>query len=308
MPATTRSTIAPDARRAAAQRRLLGVLAYIDAHLDEALDGERLARVAALSRHHFHRRFAAAFGIGVSQYVRLRRLKRAAWQLAFRRQLGITQIALASGYEGPEAFARAFRRSIGQSPGAFRRRPVWRAWHAAYDPLSELRSTHMTKHLQAGGAAVRIVDFPATRVAAMAHRGDPRLLGETIARFIAWRRAHGLPPRLAATYNIAWTDPARTPPADYRMDLCVATDADIADDGSGMVAMTIPAGRCAVLRHIGSDDLLGLSAQRLVRDWLPASGEARGDFPLFFQRVAFFPDVPENEAVVDLFLPLAPRP
>ena len=121
--------------------------------------------------------------------------------------------------------------------------------------------------------AVRIVDFPATRVAAMEHRGDPRLLGETIARFIAWRKAQGLPPRLAATYNIAWTDPARTPPADYRMDLCVVTGRELPEDGSGMVAKTIPAGRCAVLRHIGSDDLLGLSAQRLIGDWLPASGE-----------------------------------
>jgi AraC family transcriptional regulator len=300
MPAKTTQRLA---KLPAVAGGLARVLAHIDAHLDEPLDGACLSRVAAMSRHHFHRRFAAAFGVSVLRYVRLRRLKRAAWQLAFRRQAGVAQIALACGYDGPEAFARAFRRSTGQSPSAFRRQPQWRTWHAAYDPLMHLRSTHM----QPSEQAVRIVDFPATRVAALEHRGDPRLLGETIARFVAWRKAHGLPPRLAATYNIAWTDPARTPPADYRMDLCVATAADIADDGSGMVAKTIPPGRCAVLRHVGSDDLLGLSAQRLVRDWLPASGEARGDFPLFFQRVAFFPDVPENEAVVDLFLPLAPH-
>ena len=294
----------PAATRPDASGRLARVLAHIDAHLHEDLDGARLSRVAAMSRHHFHRRFAAAFGIGVLRYVRLRRLKRAAWQLAFRRQAGVAQIALACGYEGPEAFARAFRRSTGQSPIAFRRRPHWQAWHAAYDPLIDLRSRHMPASEE---PSVRIVDFPATRVAAFEHRGDPRLLGETIARFIAWRRQHGLQPRLNATFNIAWTDPRRTPPADYRMDLCVATAHDLAGDDSGVVEKTIPGGRCAVLRHVGSDDLLEQSAVRLIRDWLPASGEARGDFPLFFQRLAFFPDVPEHEAVVDLFLPLAPR-
>jgi AraC family transcriptional regulator len=35
-------------------------------------------------------------------------------------------------------------------------------------------------------------------------------------------------------------------------------------------------------------------------------GEALRDFPVFFQRVIFFPDVPEHEAVTDVFLPLGP--
>jgi AraC family transcriptional regulator len=38
--------------------------------------------------------------------------------------------------------------------------------------------------------------------------------------------------------------------------------------------------------------------------WLPDSGESPGDFPLFFQRITFFPDVPEHEAATDIFLPL----
>ena len=39
-------------------------------------------------------------------------------------------------------------------------------------------------------------------------------------------------------------------------------------------------------------------------DWLPRSGEEPRDFPFFAQRVAFYPEVPEHEAVTDLFLPL----
>ena len=51
---------------------------------------------------------------------------------------------------------------------------------------------------------VRIVDFPATRVGSLLHRGDPRGLGGTIRRFIEWRRENRLPPE--AYDEIADTD------------------------------------------------------------------------------------------------------
>lgn len=41
-----------------------------------------------------------------------------------------------------------------------------------------------------------------------------------------------------------------------------------------------------------------------MRQWLPQSGEAPRDFPLFLERLTCFPDVPEHEAVVDIYLPL----
>ncbi len=152
---------------------------------------------------------------------------------------------------------------------------------------------------------VRFVDFPATAVAVLEHRGDPARTGDSIRQFIAWRQQAGLPPRVSATFNIAYCDPATTPPDDYRMDLCAATERAIPPNEWGVTAGQIPAGRCAVLRITGGDDGLRPAALFLLADWLPRSGQVRRDFPLFVQRVSFFPDVPENEAVLDLFLPLA---
>ena len=101
-----------------------------------------------------------------------------------------------------------------------------------------------------------------------------------------------------------WEDPHTTPPAEYRMDLCVGTDRPIEAHGERIEACTIPGGRCAVLRVIGNTDNLEPAALYLYRDWLPASGEEARDFPLYCQRVTFFPEVPEHEAIADLFLPL----
>ena len=156
--------------------------------------------------------------------------------------------------------------------------------------------SHLAEH-------VRIVDFPETRVALLAHRGYPAKIGDSIRKFIEWRRQNGLPPKVSATFNLLYDDRDSTP-EDFRLDLCAATHRPVESNAFGVVDGCIPAGRCAVLRHVGSDDTLRASVGFLYSSWLPASGDEPRDFPLFVQRVKFFPDVAEHEAVTDVYLPL----
>jgi AraC family transcriptional regulator len=151
---------------------------------------------------------------------------------------------------------------------------------------------------------VRIVDCEDVRVATLEHRGDPRLLGESVRRFINWRKENSLPPSVSATYNIVYDTPIDGDPNDYLFDLCAATERDIPKNAYGVVAKTIPGGKCAELRHFGSDDTLGDTVNYLYSQWLPASGAELRDFPMYFQRVAFFPNVSQEEAITDVFLPL----
>ena len=282
--------------------RFRRVLEHVDAHLEEELSLDRLAGVAAFSKFHFQRQFSALLGMGVGRYVQLVRLKRASYQLAFREGDRIIDVALGSGYESHEAFSRAFKKAVGQTPSEFRAEPQWETWHAIYARLSDLRSTHMKPDHRP--EHVSIIDFPETRVAVLEHRGDPRRIGDTIRKFIDWRRANGLPPQTSATFNLLYGDPATTPPDEFRLDLCAATPRPVAENAHGVVERTLPAGRCARLRHVGSDDTFGETFEFLYARWLPASGEEPRDFPLFLQRVRFFPDVPEHEAITDVFLPL----
>jgi AraC family transcriptional regulator len=280
--------------------RLRRVLAHIDAHLDEDLSVERLAGVAGFSRFHFHRQFAELLGIGVHKYVQGLRLRRASSLLAFRPD-GILEVALDSGYESHEAFTRAFKKLMGQTPSEFRERPDWRAWSEANQPLTDVRRHMKPSHRPED---VKIVQVSETRVGVLEHRGDPRLLGDTIRRFIEWRKQSGARPPASATFNLFYDDPALVPPEQFRLDLCAQVQRAVAANDFGVVERTIPAGRCAVLRHVGSDDGLGETLKYLYAEWLPASGEELRDFPLYAQRVTMFPDVPEHEAVTDVFLPL----
>lgn len=278
--------------------RFQRVFDYIDVHIDGVLDLETLSREAAYSKFHFHRQFTAFFGMSVSKYVMLKRLKRAAYTLAFR-EVPITTIAYDCKYESPEAFSRAFKANVGQTPTAFRKAPHWQAWMEKYQPITEIRASKMPNVKD-----VKIVDFPETRIAVLKHRDAPHLVMNSVRQFIAWRKENKLPPKLNATYNILYDDPAQTSEAEYRFDICAATQKDIEPNEYGVEVGYIPAGRCAVLRHIGSDDGIEAAARTLYEHWLPNSTHEVRNFPLFLQRVSFFPDVAEHEAVMDIFLPL----
>jgi AraC family transcriptional regulator len=277
--------------------RMQRVLSYIDAHLDDDLSVQVLSGVAGFSGFHFQRQFSALFGLSVHRYVRLKRMLLASHRLAFRDADSVLEIALDCGYAGPEAFARAFRQHAGQSPRAFRAEPRWPQWNAAIAQLHHARGTAM--HPTFADDQIRIVMFPETRVLTMEHRGDPALIGDTIRRFIAWRRAAGLPPKVSATFNILHADPG-----EYRFTLAAATATAVPDAAQGVAAAVIPPGRCAVLRLTGPADDVRAPVAFIYRDWLPRSGEQARDYPIFVQRVKFHPEVADHESVTDIFLPI----
>ncbi|HEY0963923.1 MAG TPA: AraC family transcriptional regulator [Pseudomonadales bacterium] len=280
-------------------RCITRVLDYIETHLDGDLSVEALSDVAHFSPYHFHRQFTAYTGIGVGRLVQMLRLRRASLQLAFNPGASVTDIAFDAGFANAESFSRAFRRETGLTPSAFRKRPAWSAWqvktvpHIVRQPLEQ----------EHRNMKVEIVDFPETRVAALEHRGPEHLTYETTKQFIAWRQANGYPPGRGKTYGVHYTDPATTLPEDYRLDLCLSVDEPVAPNPQGVVAKTIPGGRCACVRHVGSRHHVHPAAW-LYREWLPQSGEVLRDFPIFFHYVNVGPGVKEHEMVTDVYLPL----
>ena len=286
-------------------RRFRRVLDYIERNLAETLSVAVLSEVASSSEYHFHRQFTSLIGTPVSKYVHLRRLHVALWQLAHRPEVSVLSISARAGYESPEAFARAFKRVIGLSPSEFRRKPTWGEWRQAYAPLRNKRIEIMNSEPTA--PTVTIVEFPETRLAVLEHRGNHDLLHTTIQRFVAYRRRNQLDRERHATFNLVYDNPQTTEPEAFRMDVGCEVKRAVAPNEEGVVERTIPAGPCARVRCQGGDEALEACLQYLYGVWLPTSGENVRDFPLFFQRVTFFPDVPEHEAVTDVFLPLVRR-
>ncbi|MFF9868107.1 GyrI-like domain-containing protein [Streptomyces sp. NPDC013953] len=100
--------------------RLNQAMEHIEAHLDQAIEVEELARIAATSEYHLRRMFSALAGMPLSEYVRRRRLTLAGAEVLAGRET-LLEIAVRYGYGSGEAFARAFRAMHGIGPGEARR-------------------------------------------------------------------------------------------------------------------------------------------------------------------------------------------
>lgn len=87
--------------------------------LDGEIDLEGAARTAGCSTYHFQRMFSYLAGIPLAEYVRRRRMTRAAADLC--RGDKVLDVALRYGYGSPTAFNRAFQSIHGVPPSAARR-------------------------------------------------------------------------------------------------------------------------------------------------------------------------------------------
>lgn len=94
-------------------------LTYIEANLEEQLELGMVADALHYSRFYLHRLFAETVGITLHEYVKRRRLTRAAEELVFSGKT-VMEIALASGYGSRQAFTDAFRAMYKKAPAAFR--------------------------------------------------------------------------------------------------------------------------------------------------------------------------------------------
>lgn len=103
--------------------QIQATLDYIEDHLAEPMSVEGLARVACFSEFHFHRVFQSMVGEAVMEYVRKRRLARAAYRIAHTDQR-LIDIALDHGFQSHENFTRAFKKVFERTPLAYRKQGI----------------------------------------------------------------------------------------------------------------------------------------------------------------------------------------
>ena len=93
--------------------RLNGAINYIEEHLTDKVEYDELAKIACCSTYHLQRMFAYMADVPLSEYIRRRRMSRAAVDLQNNK---IVDVALKYGYESPTAFNRAFQSVHGIAP------------------------------------------------------------------------------------------------------------------------------------------------------------------------------------------------
>lgn len=102
-------------------RRMLRAKDVMDRRFAEPLDIERLAAVAFVSPAHFIRVFKLTFGETPHQYLRRRRIERAAAMLRGT-TVSVAQVSTAVGFGSFSTFTRTFGELMGETPTAHRSR------------------------------------------------------------------------------------------------------------------------------------------------------------------------------------------
>ena len=106
--------------RVSYDRKIQPVIRYIQEHLTEDLAIDHLAAVSYLSRYYLMRRFKAATGYGIHQYITSKRLLKARQMLTG--SMPLTELCYACGFRDYSAFSRAFRTMFQCTPLEYRKR------------------------------------------------------------------------------------------------------------------------------------------------------------------------------------------
>ena len=101
-------------------RRLRQITDYMDAHLDQDISLNDLARIVGLSPHHFSDAFKTSTGQSPYRYLIENRIRRAK-ELLLGTQRSITEIALEVGFASHSHFTDQFRKRTKTTPMRYRK-------------------------------------------------------------------------------------------------------------------------------------------------------------------------------------------
>lgn len=286
-------------------RRLEKVIRHMGSHLDADLDLAALAEIACLSPYHFHRVYAGMTGETAAETLRRMRLHRAASDL-LDGTIPIPRVGKRAGYGSVAAFTRAFQSSYGIAPAAYRKRGFLVADYDHSDSPPASRSQKPETSM----FNVTIRDTSPVRLAALRHTGHYLEIGSVFDRLFVWAGGRGLMGPQTRGIGIYYSDTKSIPPAEWRSHACISIGPDVtipAGEEDGPRLIDLAGGRHAVLRHKGPYAELHKAYDWLFGSWLPPSGEEPADRPCFEEYLNSPRDLPPEEWLTEISLPLVAR-
>lgn len=116
------------------------ILNYIEEHLNENLDVDKIAAVSGYSKFHLERIFASENECTIYKYIKMRRLTEAARQLIFSNR-PILDIAFDAGYDSQQAFTLAFKKVYNLTPKVYRDKNIFTPMMLGTFTASQLKTS-----------------------------------------------------------------------------------------------------------------------------------------------------------------------
>lgn len=276
---------------------LADTLAYIEAHLFDALSVAALADVAGLSPYHFSRMFRARLGDSAIAYVRRRRMQAAARRLT-EGEPSLAELSFDCGFESQEAFTRAFRREFGVPPGRYKREAIAQHPDKEQPFMSETTPVKLT---QMDGLTHRGA-FSIAGLRAMFDESNKSGIPALWPRLLACLPLAGQVDR--RSYGAIWTDHPGQSAANYMAGVEVKGEAPLP---SGFERLAIAAQDYIVFRQMLEGPDLHPQMQRAAKEiWgerLPRLGRKLAHAPDFELYPGGFDPMKPGQCV-DIYVPV----
>lgn len=252
--------------------RLNDAVGYIEEHLTEEIDYERLGKIACCSSYHFQRMFTYMAGVPLSEYIRRRRMSLAAVDL---QSTGIKIIDVAGkyGYNSPTAFNRAFQSVHGIAPSAVKNEGVS---VKSFPPVSFkliVKGVEEMNYRIETKAAFRIVgvSVPLEKDIEKNFAVIPRKWQETAVNGTLQKLTGLMDTQPMGVLGVSTCND--TEPWRYYIAVSSSqTDKDLEE-------CTVPAATWAVFPGAGTNQSIQELERRIVTEWLPTSGYEYGNAP-----------------------------
>ncbi len=271
------------------------VITYIEEHLEDETDYDAMADILGYSVYHFKRLFMVVCGVPAAEYIRCRRLAKAASELIDGSDK-ILDIATKYQYNSAAAFNRAFKAMHGTAPGDVRKNGVT---VKAYPPLEfevtvkgaqimEYRIQDMDTFCIVGTKLETTMDN------GLCYRQVPAFWGEMMQNggpnsILAQMDKQPMGLLGVSDYNPVLDN------GNFNYYIAVSSGKQIPH---GMAELHIPASTWAIFPCREKDTLKIQEFQKkMIMDWLPASGYEFAQAPDI--------EVYDTEGIMEIWLPVA---
>ena len=253
-------------------QRLNQSMNYIEEHLTGEIDYEQLGRIACCSAYHYQRMFTYMAGITLAEYIRRRKMSLAAADLQDGNER-IIDIAEKYGYRSPTAFNRAFQSFHGVAPSSVKTGGVS---VKSFSPIVFKITVKGASELN-----YRIEAKEAFRIIGISAPLEKEIENNFMVVPTMWQEAsaNGTIQKLAGMMD--------TPPMGL-LGVSACNDEEqwkyfiavsSAKAGDEFEEYTVPASTWAIFSGTGTNQSIQQLEQRIITEWLPASGYEYADAP-----------------------------
>ncbi|QJD96438.1 AraC family transcriptional regulator [Mucilaginibacter robiniae] len=299
--------VKPDCRK-----RVNQAIQHIDSNLDQELSLATVSKTACYSPFHFHRVFSVVTQEPLNAYINRRRVEKAASVLMRQKQVPITEIAFAYGFNSNSSFTRAFKKFYGLSPVHFRnacssRFSKVKKIYSKNGQVSVVFEQDICSNLQLikgvnVNANIEVKEMPTMHLACINHIGHD-YIDDAFSRLLAWAEPKGLLNKPDVKMLTIFHDSFKiTAPDKIRISACLLVDQPLATE-SEVSLITLAKSKCVVgYFEIPGDEFASTWSKLFV--WLNKQGYQVAGQNCFQIHHNNYRTHPENKFIVDLCIPV----